>query len=83
MSATYSTAPQMKLIPREHFWVSGIKRGFELSALLPLYVFVRDNLTKLEKRKDMEFTIGSSTIVYEISENNDIHLITGWNGVRK
>lgn len=82
MSIIMANAPLFKLVPREHFWVSGIKRGFELTALLPLYVYVRDNLKELEAKKDIEFTIGTSTIVFEV-KNNEIHLITGWNGSRK
>ena len=42
MSITMASPPQLKLVPGEHFWVSGIKRGFELTALLPLYVYVRE-----------------------------------------
>ena len=82
MSIIMASPPQLKLVPREHFLVSGIKRGFELTALLPLYVYVRENLEALREQKDLEFTIGTSTIVYEV-KNEEIHLITGWNGSRK
>ena len=82
MSIIMASPPQLKLVPREHFWVSGIKRGFELTALLPLYVYVRENLEALREEKDLELAIGTSTIVYEV-KNEEIHLITGWNGSRK
>ena len=82
MSIIVASPPQIRIVPMEHFWVSGIKRGFELTALLPLYVYVRDNLEALKEKKDLEFTIGTSTIVYEV-KNDEIHLITGWNGSRK
>ena len=51
MSIVMASAPQIRIVPREHFWVSGIKRGFELTALLPLYVYVRDNLEALKEKK--------------------------------
>ncbi|MCT7563336.1 hypothetical protein ACOTWR_11660 [Aliarcobacter butzleri] len=73
----------IRISPREHFWVSYIKRGFEFSGLLPLYSYVKNNIKQLENKKDMEFTIGTSTIVYEVRNNSEIHLITGWNGSRK
>lgn len=82
MSIVMGSSPQIKILPREHFWVSGIKRGFELTALLPLYVYVKENIESLREQKDLEFTIGTSTIVYEV-KNNEIHLITGWNGSRR
>lgn len=80
---TYAKAPTLKIIPKEHFWVSGLKRAFELSALIPLYIYVNDNINSLPKEKDLEFTIGSSTLIYQISKSNQIQLITGWTGSRK
>lgn len=62
---------------------SGLKRAFELSAIIPLYIYVLNNLETIERNKDLEFTIGTSTIVYQVSKNDDIQLITGWVGQRK
>ena len=72
---------KLKISTKEHFWVSGIKRDFELTALLPLYTYVRNNLKELDNKGDMEFTIGTSTLVYQV-KRNEIQLITGWNGSR-
>ena len=44
---TYAKAPSLKIIPREHFWVSGLKRAFDLSAIMPLYLYVLNNLEKI------------------------------------
>lgn len=78
-----TSPPTLKILPLEHFWVQGLKRGFELSALLPIYTHVFYNLEQIERDKDLELTIGSSTIVYRVNSNNDICLITGWVGNRK
>lgn len=80
---TYAKAPILKIIPKEHFWVSGLKRAFDLSAILPLYFYVINNLDNIERNKDLELTIGSSTIIYQVNKNDDIQLITGWVGNRK
>ncbi|UXC30457.1 hypothetical protein N3114_05420 [Aliarcobacter butzleri] len=82
MSPVFSSPPVLKIVCKEHFWVSGLKRAFEITGVVPLYVFVRDNYEKLPKEKDLEFTIGSSTIVYQV-KNQEIQLITGWIGSRK
>ncbi|MDD3054826.1 MAG: hypothetical protein PHE16_02995 [Aliarcobacter sp.] len=76
-------APSIKITSKEHFWVSGLKRAFELSALVPLYVYVLNNIDNIKRNADLEFTIGSSTIVYQINKNDEIQLITGWVGQRK
>lgn len=78
-----SNPPRLTITCKEHFWVSGLKRAFELSALIPLYVFVNENIHTLPREKDLEFTIGSSTLIYQISKSNQIQLITGWTGSRK
>ena len=41
-----------------------------------------NTVLSVQEKKDLEFTIGTSTIVYEV-KNDEIHLITGWNGSRK
>lgn len=82
-SIVCAKAPSLKINPKEHFWVSGLKRAFELSAIIPLYIYVLNNLEMIERNKDLEFTIGTSTIVYQVSKNDDIQLITGWVGQRK
>ena len=76
-------APSIKITSKEPFWVSGLKRAFELSALVPLYVYVLNNIDNIKRNADLEFTIGSSTIVYQINKNDEIQLITGWVGQRK
>ncbi|WP_418180562.1 hypothetical protein ACNSOL_00040 [Aliarcobacter lanthieri] len=79
---TYAKSPSLKIIPKEHFWVSGLKRAFDLSAIMPLYLYVLNNLENIERDKDLEITIGSSTIVYQVNKKDDIQLITGWVGSR-
>lgn len=83
MGTTYANPPSLKIIVKEHFWVSGLKRAFELSALMPLYLYVLNNLEVIEKNKNLEFTIGSSTIIYQVNKKDEIQLITGWIGNRK
>ncbi len=77
----FDTQP-FKLLPKEHFWVSGLKRNFELSALIQLYLHVMNNFETLTQCVK-EITIGSSTIVFQVDEKNNINLITGWIGSRK
>lgn len=71
-----------KLVPKEHFWVSGLKRNFELSALIKLYLYVMNNVETLSQCVK-EFSIGRSTIVFQLDEFKNINLITGWIGSRK
>ncbi|KAB7884999.1 hypothetical protein [Poseidonibacter ostreae] len=75
-------APSLKILPKEHFWISGLKREFELTAIVPLYVYVLDNIDELPRNKDLELSIGSSTIIYKIDDSENIYLITGWIGSR-
>lgn len=71
-----------KLLPKEHFWVSGLKRSFDLSVLIQLYLHVVKNCETLTKCVK-EITIGSSTIVFQLDDDKNIYLITGWMGNRK
>ena len=71
---------KFNLITREHFWVSGLKRNLELSVLIQLYLYALENFSKLSTNIS-EFSIGRSTIVFQIEENK-INLITGWIGTR-
>ena len=75
-------APSLKILP-EHFWISGLKREFELSAIVPLYLHVLNNIDTLPRNKSLEVSIGTSTIVYVLDSSDNIHLITGWIGSRK
>jgi hypothetical protein len=77
-----STPPNLKINAKEHFWISGLKRSFDLSAITPLYLYVSNNYKDLDNGKDYEFTIGRSTICFSV-QNNTINLITGWAGNRK
>ncbi len=73
---------KLKIKPKEHFWVSGLKRAFELTGLLPLYIHVFKNLEHLESGKDYEWNNGNATIVYALNKEKDsILLITGWVGM--
>lgn len=74
--------PLFKIVPTWHFIMQLIRRGFELSVLVPAYLYVKDNLEQIERDKEIEFDIGRSTIVYSVDEHNTIHLITGWVGNR-
>jgi len=77
------TAPKLRVKPTEHFLVSGIKRAFDLSGLVPLYIHVSGNLNSIQKNKDLEWNIGRATIIYSVDNDNTIHLISGWVGNRK
>jgi len=74
--------PTFKLNAKEHFWVSGLKRAFDLSGLMPLYLYVSKNYKEIHQNKDYEFTIGKATIVFSVN-GKTIDLITGWVGNRK
>jgi hypothetical protein len=74
---------KLRISPREHFFVSGIKKQFDLSVLIPMYLHVSTHLDSIERGKDMEFSIGRSTVIYAVDEEDVIHLITGWVGNRK
>lgn len=79
---TKSSPPIFKLVPKEHFWVSGLKKSFDLSGLIPLYAFVMKEYQNIKPEEDREFTIGRNTIVYSLDCNQNINLITGWVGNR-
>ena len=72
-----------KIKPKEHFFVQGLKRGFELSAIPAICEFVERNLGSITKDMLNEWCTGNSTIVYSVDNHNTIHLITGWVGARK
>lgn len=74
--------PVFNLNASEHFWVSGIKRGFNLNIVVALYVFVSKHINDLPRNKDLEFTTKYSTISYMITDEDEIKLITGWRGSR-
>lgn len=78
-----SQPPKLTIKTAEHFWVAGLKRAFDISGLIPLYVYVSQNLENISRNTDLEFNIGVSTIVYSVDNNNGINLITGWKGERK
>ena len=83
MSANLITAnpPIYEIKAREHFWVKGLKRPFELSGLIPLYVYVKANHEEMSQNEDYEITIGNATIIFSLNKNT-ISLITGWVGNR-
>lgn len=74
---------KLRINPKEHFFVSGIKRQFDLSVLIPMYLHVSTNLDSIERGKEMEFSIGRSTVKYSVDKEDVIQLITGWVGNRK
>ena len=76
-------APAIRIIPSEHFWVQGLRRAFELSCLVPLYIQVSQNLETIERDEEYEFSIGRVTVLYSVGIDNNIQLITGWVGNRK
>jgi len=76
-------APKLQIKPTEHFYVNGIKRSFDLSGLVPLYIYVSDNLKSIKRNQDLEWNIGRATIIYSVDNDNTIHLISGWVGNRK
>jgi len=76
-------APKLRINPSEHFLVKGLKKAFDYSAIVPIYIHVSENLEKIERNVNMEMDIGRSTIIYSIDESNTIHLISGWVGNRK
>lgn len=83
MINTLQKAPKLRVNPTEHFWVKGLKRSFDLSGLVPLYIHVSKNLDSIERNQELEWNIGRATIIYSVDENNTIYLISGWVGNRK
>lgn len=63
--------------------LQGLKRSFDLSGLVPLYLEVSSNLASIERNKSLEMNIGRATIVYSVDNDNTIHLISGWVGNRR
>jgi hypothetical protein len=80
---TIKKAPALRMSPSEHFWVKGLKRAFDLSGLVPLYLHVSTNLETIKKNEDMEWNTGRATIVYSVDDSKTIHLISGWAGNRQ
>lgn len=72
----------MEIKPREHFLCSILKREFEISAIVSVYAYVLESVN-IQRDKNLEITTGKNTLVFEVDDNNNIHLITGWNGNRK
>jgi len=75
-------APRQRINASLHFKKSLFERSFDLSVLVPLYIYISENLKNLKREEDMEFTIGRSTIAYSVGLDNNIQLITGWVGNR-
>ena len=75
MSIIMASPPKLRLLPIQDFWISGIKKGFKLNFLLPLYVYVRDNLEELEKNISFVFNLGDTSVTYKISNDEEIHLL--------
>ena len=73
--------PKYKIQAREHFWVKGLKKPFDLSGLMPLYLYVQNNYSEIIEDQDYDFTTGDATIVFSV-RGTIIHLITGWVGNR-
>lgn len=80
---TISKAPRLRVNPSEHFLVKGLRSAFDMSAIVPIYIHVSNNLDTIEKNVDMEFDIGRATIVYSVDQSNTINLISGWVGNRE
>lgn len=78
-----STPPKIPIVCDKHFWKRGKDRDFELSALAPLYAYVQKNLDQIPRDINVELSIGSSTIIFSLTENDTIQLKTGWKGNRK
>ena len=74
---------KLRMNPKEHFHVQGLKRNFDLSVLVPMYLHVSANLESIKRGIDMEFSIGRSTVEYSVDKDDVIHLISGWVGNRK
>jgi len=84
MSIKYKAkTPILRVNAREHFWVKGLKKGFDLSGISLITEHVSDNLEEIPRYTDIEIDIGIATIVYSVDRNNTIHLITGWAGSRE
>jgi len=82
MNTTKQTVPKLRVLPSEHFWVKGLKRAFDLSGLVPLYLHVSSNLDTIIRNVNLEWNIGRATIIYSVDDNDTIHLISGWAGNR-
>lgn len=79
-----SNAPTFKIKGKEHFWVQGLKRDFNLEGVIPIYVHVQKNKQHIQPGVPIEFSIGFATIVFSLNKEKDtITLITGWVGNRK
>ncbi|MEA3315489.1 MAG: hypothetical protein U9Q30_06520 [Campylobacterota bacterium] len=77
------TTPKLNIIPKEHFWVSGIRQGFNLNIIIPIYAYISNNIDTIETSIEKEVTIGDTTIVYSVNEIRDtIYLHTGWEGTK-
>lgn len=63
--------------------LQGLRRSFDLSGLIPLYLEVSTNLATIERNKNLELNVGRATIIYSVDDNDTIHLISGWSGNRK
>ncbi len=75
--------PAVKVLPTVHFLVQLIKRSFELTAIIPAYMYLIKNKADIKTGEVFEFDIGRSTLVCSVDENNTIWLITGWVGNRE
>lgn len=77
------SAPFLTIIPTVHFLVQLIKRSFDLTAIIPAYIYLVKNIKDIKTEEVFEFDIGRSTIVCSMDEKNRVWLITGWNGSRE
>jgi hypothetical protein len=80
---TFVKPPGIKINPKEHFSVNMLRRSFDLSILVPLYLHVSENISTFIKGKEYEFSIGRASVAYSIDCENSIQLISGWVGNRQ
>jgi len=67
----------------DHFLGSAMRRQFDFSVLVPMYIHVGNTIDTIKRNVDLEFSIGRSTVKYAVINDTTIKLITGWVGNRK
>ena len=75
--------PFYLIVPTMHFMMQWFKREFQLSALIPLYIYVKNNIDYITLDEEIELQCQTSSIIFSVDKNNHINLITGWKGNRK
>lgn len=77
-------APKYRIRGTKNFFEKNLLfEEMDLSAIVPVYLYVSEHIESMERDVEHELDIGRSTIVFSVDHKKIIHLIDCWIGNRK